>query len=150
MSTEDLTARVERVEAAEGVRDLLWRYASTMDRLPPIEELADLFTEDAVLESADRHEGRDAILAYYDGVLSSLTAARHHVVNSTISVEGPDRARHRGYFLALLERGGETLLVHGDYDDLVVRGADGRWRFQQKGNLGMGSITVQVTAESEA
>jgi ketosteroid isomerase-like protein len=146
----DLAARVERLEAIEGVRELLWRYASTMDRLPPIAELADLFTEDAVLQGADRHEGRQAILAYYEGILSSLTAARHHIVNSTIAVESGARARHRGYFLALLERDGATLLVHGDYDDVVVRGADGRWRFQEKGNLGMSATTLRATVESEA
>lgn len=150
MTADDLAARVERLEAAEGVRELLWRYASTLDRLPPIEELTDLFTADAVLLSADRHEGREAILAYYDGVLSSLTAARHHIATSTIAVEGPDRARHRAYFLAVLERGGETRLVYGDYDDVVVRGADGRWRFQEKGNIGRGATRLRAAAESEA
>jgi uncharacterized protein (TIGR02246 family) len=150
MSADDLAARVERLEAAEGVRDLLWRYASTLDRLPPIEELADLFTADAVLLSADRHEGREAILAYYDGVLSSLTSARHHVTTSTIAIEGSDRAHHRGYYLALLQRDGATLLAYGDYDDVVVRGADGRWRFHEKGNISRGATTLHTAAESEA
>lgn len=150
MSHDELQARVERLEAAEAVRALLWRYATTMDRLAPAEELADLFTEDVVLETGSRHEGREAVLAYYVGVLSTLTAARHHVVTTTVEVQGPGRARHRGYFLALLDRRGEIRMVYGDYDDVVVRGHDGRWRFERKGNRGAGSILIQAAGEGEA
>jgi hypothetical protein len=42
--------------------------------------------------------------------------------------------RHRGAFLAYVTRGGVTSLLCGDYDDEVVRGDDGRWRFRVKRN----------------
>lgn len=140
----DLAERVERLEAIEAVRELIWRYASTVDRLGDIGELADLFTEDAVLTNPDRHEGRQAILDYYGGVLSALESARHHIVNSTIVVEAPGRARHRGYFLAFLRRGDDELVVVGDYDDVAVRGEDGRWRFSEKGNHTAGVKALQT------
>lgn len=139
---DDIQARLERLEAAEGVRELLNRYATTVDRLPPVDELADLFTEDAVLINPDRHEGRGAILDYYGGVLSSLEWSRHHVVNSAIELSGPGRARHRGAFFALLRRDGGDLLVFGDYDDEAVRGDDGRWRFEVKRNQISGVRTL--------
>ncbi|NLT07234.1 MAG: nuclear transport factor 2 family protein [Solirubrobacterales bacterium] len=146
---DDTAARLERLEAAEGVRELLQRYTATVDALPPVERLADLFCEDAVLVNPDRHEGRAAILDYYGGVLGGLEWSRHHVVNSAIEVEGPGRARHRGAFFALLRRAGadSDLLVFGDYDDVAVRGEDGRWRFAVKGNHMAGTRTLADDSE---
>jgi hypothetical protein len=141
MSDDELTQRVERLEAIEGVRDLLCRYAVASDSLKAA-NLADLFTEDVILRNPTAYEGRETVVAYYDGVLSSLTSARHHIVNSTIDVQAPDRARHRGYFLAVMFRTTGTTIVFGDYDDLVVRGADGAWRFKEKGNYGAGSLPI--------
>lgn len=145
----ELEHRIERLEAVEGVRELLWRYAATVDRLPPAHELSDLFTEDAVLVNPDRHEGRQAVLDYYGAVLGSLEWARHHIVNSLIEIEGPGRARHRGYFLAFLCRDGSEMVVYGDYDDVVVRGDDGRWRFKEKGNHAAGASTLPSAAQTE-
>jgi hypothetical protein len=145
----DLEARIERLEAVEGVRELVWRYASTVDRLGPIDELAHVFTEDAVMINPDRHEGRGAILDYYGRVLGGFDFARHHIVNSTVTIEGPGRARHRSYFLAFIRKRGDELVVFGDYDDVAVRGDDGRWRFSEKGNHTAGVTTLSAKATTE-
>jgi ketosteroid isomerase-like protein len=145
----DLESRLERVEAVEGVRELLWRYASTVDRLGPIEELADAFTEDAVLINPDRIEGRQAILEYYGGVLGSVEFAHHHITNSTITVEQPGRARHRSYFVALIRRAGGEVLVFGEYDDVAVRCDDGLWRFSEKGNNVASATALPAKATTE-
>lgn len=145
MSTDDLARRLGRLEAIEAVRELLARYAAACDRLQA-NDLTDLFTEDAVLTSASRYEGRTAIIDYYDGVLSSLVSARHHVINSAIELETPDRATHRAYFLAFLTRDSGPTVVLGDYLDVVVRGTDDVWRFREKGNFGAGSIPLSSGA----
>ena len=130
----ELEERIERLEAVEDLRTLLARYAAVVDNDKDVNRLRDLFTEDAALENPTRYEGREAILEYYLGVMKSLEASRHHVVNSSFELEAPDRARHRGAFLAYLARDGVMSLVCGDYDDEVVRGNDGRWRFSVKRN----------------
>jgi hypothetical protein len=108
-----------------------------MDALPPISELGDLFTEDATLRTGPAAlVGRAAILEHYDRVLSPLVACRHYIANSTIEPLGPTAARHRSYFVALLNGESEAKLVQGSYDDEVVRGDDGTWRFHRKGNQG--------------
>jgi SnoaL-like protein len=129
-----LEERIERLEAAEELRALLATYASVVDNDKDVNRLRDLFTADAALENPTRYEGRDAILEYYLGVMQALEASRHHVVNSSFEFETPTRVRHRGAFLAYVTRGGVTSLLCGDYDDEVVRGDDGRWRFRVKRN----------------
>ena len=150
VNADDLLQRVHRLEAIEAVRATLSRYAATCDSLSAGEDLGDLFTEDAVLSTVAVHEGRPAILDYYAGVFGSLSAARHHIVNSAIELEEPERARHRGYYLAILTRDGESTAVFGDYDDVLVRGADGRWRFREKGNHGAGSLPLGVSQPAAA
>jgi hypothetical protein len=143
--SDDITQRLDRLEAVEGVRLLLARYAIASDSLLA-GNLVELFTEDVVLRNPAEYHGRDAVLQYYDGVLSTLISGRHHIVNSTIEIEAPDRARHRGYFLAFLFRATEALIVFGNYDDVVVRGADGAWRFQEKGNYAAGTAPLPTGA----
>jgi uncharacterized protein (TIGR02246 family) len=146
MSEASIESRLERLEAAEDIRSLLRRYTSTMDALPPISELADLFTEDATLNTGSAEVvGRAAILEHYDRVLSPLVSCRHYLSNSTIEPLGPGVARHRSYFVALLNGEGEAKLIQGDYDDELVRGADGAWRFRRKGNQGTIVIPVDPT-----
>ena len=130
----ELQERIERLEAVEELRALLTRYATVVDNDKDVNRLRDLFTEDAALENPTRYEGRDAILDYYLGVMLALEASRHHIVNSSFELETPDRAQHRGAFLAYVARDGVVSLLCGDYDDEVVRGDDGRWRFSVKRN----------------
>jgi SnoaL-like domain len=142
MSADDLIRRIERLEAAEGVRDLVARYARVIDGTDLAGEFSSIFTADAVLYSNGEYTGRTAIFEYYESVLSQVTFSRHHILNSAITVEAVDRARHRGAFLAMLGRGGQSIVVFGDYDDLAVRGSDGLWRFAIKGNQTIGSTTL--------
>jgi ketosteroid isomerase-like protein len=149
VAMSDLERRVECLEQAEEVRAFLRRYVTTMDNNPTLDALGELFTEDAVLTNPTRYVGRDAILAYYGGVLDAMESSRHHIVNSAIAIEDDGTARHLGSFVAFIRRDGRELVVQGDYDDVLVRGSDGRWRFREKGNQTADVRTLAAIAGTE-
>ena len=128
MEAWELTAR-------ERIRDTIARYAHLVDRAR-IDELLELFTDDATLEAGDGPpaHGRAAIRESFVGTRDRLAAAavrpliRHHVGNVLIALEGRAVATVESYFLALTERG----LDHwGRYRDRLVE-RDGRWLFQHR------------------
>jgi len=128
MELWELTAR-------ESVRETIARYAHLVDR-GRIEELLQLFAEDATLEAGERPpaHGRDAIRAFFLGTKGSLAAAatrpliRHHVTNVLIELTDRETATASSYFLAITERGPDHW---GRYQDrLVARG--GRWLFHHR------------------
>jgi uncharacterized protein (TIGR02246 family) len=141
----DLERRLADLEAKEEIRAFIADYCRLNDALTELDALIDLFAPDAVMRNpAGAHEGQDAIRAYYTKFFSSGTRfARHHVLNQVITMDGPDRARHDSYFLAMLGREGESKIVYGAYADTVVR-RDGRWFFQEKVNdiVGPTSLTA--------
>lgn len=135
-----LLARVERLEAAEAIRRLKARYAELVDaryegggplppeRLAPIaDEIAALFTEDAVWEAGGRLgtcRGRDEIRARM--AEPTLFGSRHYFVNPVIEVDGA-RARARWELLAPCTlRDGRAAWMAGAEDDEYAR-LDGRW-----------------------
>jgi ketosteroid isomerase-like protein len=128
METWELAAR-------EGVRDTIARYAHLVDA-GRIDEVADLFTPDGVLEANDLPPaaGRDAIRAFLGGTKSRLAASttrpwiRHHVSSVLVEVEDPTTATARAYFFALTERGPDHW---GRYRDRLVL-HERRWRFAHR------------------
>jgi ketosteroid isomerase-like protein len=117
--------------AREAVRDLVARYAHLVDR-GRLDEVAALFTDDAVLEAGDLPpaRGRAAIRSLFADTGGRLAAGgapaliRHHVTSVQVDVLGPDDAEAASYFQALTAGG----LDHwGRYRDRVVR-RDAIWR----------------------
>lgn len=103
--TDDLIARLERIEARDAVRRVTMRYFRLCDALgpdTPFAALGDLFAHDAVWEGRGRyrdafgrHDGRQAIVA----MLAAYAKPPHFVLNAhylsseDIEVDGPDSAR---------------------------------------------------------
>ena len=120
--------------AREAIRETLARYAHLVDR-GRLDDVAALFTEDAVLEAGDEPpaRGRAAIRALFAGFGTRLAAGgrariRHHVSTIAIAFEDPRTATAESYFLAVLDTGPDHW---GRYRDrLVLR--DGRWLFAQR------------------
>ena len=127
METWELVAR-------ELIRDTIARYAHLVDR-GRIDELLELFAEDATLEAGDAPpaRGRAAIRAVFVGTGARLATAapplvRHHVSNVLIDVAGPDAATAQSYFVAFTARGADHW---GRYRDRFVRQGS-RWLFQHR------------------
>jgi uncharacterized protein (TIGR02246 family) len=141
----DLERRLADLEAKEEIRAFVADYCRLNDALTELDALVALFAEDAVMRNpAGTHDGREAIRTYYTNFFKSGTAfARHHVVNQVIRMDGPDRARHDAYFIAMLGRDGESKIVYGSYADTLVK-RDGGWLFQEKIN----DIVAPTTLEA--
>jgi uncharacterized protein (TIGR02246 family) len=131
----DVETRLANLEAKEEIREFIALYCSTNDKRGAVEELVGLFTDDAVMRNpAGEHSGRGAITEYYTKFYASgVTFARHHVVNQVITILEPGVARHESYFIAMLGRDGESKIVYGRYDDILVK-QGGNWRFKEKIN----------------
>jgi hypothetical protein len=122
--------------AREEIRDTIIRYAHYADS-GRAEDLAGLFTEDGILEIKDRavHRGRAEIRGMLEGAKTGVTERarspliRHHNTNVLIEFDGPERARTRLYFLAVMADGADHW---GRYRDVLVSQPDGRWRFLER------------------
>jgi len=121
--------------ARELVRETVMRYVHLVDA-GRIDELLELFAEDATLEAGERPPARGgaAIRALFLDTQTRLAAAttrpliRHHVSSLEVDVLGPASATARSYFLAITERGPDHW---GRYRDRLVN-VDDRWLFQHR------------------
>jgi len=98
------------------------------------DELLGSFTPDGVLEvPGARHEGRDAIRDFMNGVGSSrkgpdLSGARHHLTTSRIEFKQNGDAESWTYFY-VMRRG--KVIQEGTYIDIFTRARD-RWLIAQR------------------
>lgn len=130
-----LERRIERLEAAEAIRNLKALYCELCDTGYRADELAGLFAEDAVWDGGTalgRHEGREAIRAFFHTMPSTLSFAIHHVTNPRIVV-APDVRSATAHWLLLQAatqaQGGQGLWFAASYEDRYVR-IDDAWLFQ--------------------
>jgi uncharacterized protein (TIGR02246 family) len=136
--TEDLAARVQRLEDQAAIFQLFMDYRHCLDT-KDFSGYAALFSDDGEFVAQDlRATGRAAIEALVDGMRGSLLTDAagddiHVVANPEIRVDG-DRATARSTWIYVVRRadGGPDLCKVGHYDDELVRGADGRWRFARR------------------
>ncbi|RTE65303.1 nuclear transport factor 2 family protein [Amphritea opalescens] len=99
---DTLLARVDALESAEAIRACINRYMDLCDHLnpaTPLDELGDLFTEDAIWEgkgaryakSFGGYQGRDnivAMLAKYTAEPAHFSLNVHYLASEVIRVEG--------------------------------------------------------------
>ncbi len=117
----------------EAIRKLKAQYCYAVDD-GRADSVAELFAEDALcdLESfGGKHQGREAIRAFYRKLLAQMIPAIHSVSNPLITVDG-DRATGLWYLLVAVIRAGETqpLRIAARYHDRYVR-EHGSWRIAE-------------------
>jgi len=138
-----LEARIRVVEDIEEIQKLMATYEDYVDSLQRLEELTDLFTDDAKLVVSflgdagaeaiivGTHEGKEAIRTLLS-VLNPTTISycAHLVTNPNITVDG-EKAKGRWYllcpFTALTREGPIAAWEQGTYDNEFVK-VDGKWR----------------------
>jgi hypothetical protein len=121
---------IEEVLAREEIRDLMARYTASGDR-GKVEALAACFAPDGVLEFPGASaKGPDEIVKVlrYGDRNPALQRVRHHVSNPLITLEGPEKASIRAYFLNLTNAGPDH---SGVYVDRLVKLPEG-WRFAHR------------------
>lgn len=133
--TDDLTRRLERIEAKEAIRDLVVRYGMAVDDRD-MDAVGDGFTDDAVFRHGDDsivNHGRDEIVAFYTDRLRAFGATYHYPHSHLIELDANDPDRATGVVCAHAELGidGRTYVTALRYHDQYRR-EDGEWRFAER------------------
>lgn len=128
--TDETLDRLKRLEDLEQLRTLKHRYAALCDADYNADELAELFTEDAVWDGGvmGRHAGREAIRTFFACAPELMPFAIHHVSNALLDIDG-DRASGRWYLWQPCLTRSQALWLAGTYEDRYRRDAD-TWRFE--------------------
>jgi len=125
---------VQRLIEIEAIKDVRIMYSHHFDG-QRIDELVDLFTEDAVCEFGAAYGGDWVGKAQIKRNFARFVAGEgsehsvmHAVTNPWIRLDAEDRARGRWYLLDLRTTPGvdNPLILFGIYDDLYHK-VDGRW-----------------------
>ena len=133
----ELELTIGKLQAAEEIRHLKARYAKVCDTGYSPAEMAPLFTEDAVWDGGQfgRHEGRDAICAFFGAVSADIVWALHYMIAPIVEVDD-DLVDARGtWYLwqpctVVGPDGPQAVWLTGTYADLY-RKEDGAWRFSE-------------------
>jgi uncharacterized protein (TIGR02246 family) len=127
-------ARLQLLEDERAIMQVLTVYGHAYD-YGLEEEFADCWTDDAVLTYPDAPvlQGRPQIREFFRGHTHFPEARHHHmVVDPRIQLDG-DRAAVESYFMRVDGYpDGPHIRSFGRYIDVLVRGADGAWRFLER------------------
>ena len=133
---ESLESRIQRLEDIEAIKQLKARYCALCDDGYDADQLADLFTEDALWHggSLGIAEGREKIRKFFQNTPAVMPFAVHMVMNPAIEVDG-DTATGRWYlfqaatFQPAAKPAATALWGSARYDEEYVR-VDGEWKFK--------------------
>jgi len=131
---EALEKRLQAVEAVIAIQNLKARYAACCDDHYNADEIAALFTADALWESPSlgRFEGREAIRTFFRGASQIFSFAIHYSLNGQIDVHG-DQAKAQWYLFmpCTLAKDNQAMwrasIDHEEYGCL-----DGTWKISRK------------------
>lgn len=138
-SQPDLSARVERLESIDAIRQLAARYAVALDARD-LDALVGLFVDD--VRVGDRH-GHDALRAFFDTSLREVGVTVLHVAGHVIDLDTDRPGRATGIVSCRAEvellpdsgSGASTWVVQAiQYHDSYARTAGG-WRFVRRRHL---------------
>jgi len=120
------------------LQDLNNAFVHTLDH-DHVEELVDLFTEEAVYTHGDRRsEGREAIRALFEARRAAgVRTARHLSTGLMLQIDSATLARGRSVCLTFAFDGPPPVTpatphLVADFEDRYQRCADGRWRIAER------------------
>jgi ketosteroid isomerase-like protein len=133
MNLEDLARRIQVLEDTEAIKKLKAKYCTYCDNHYDADGIASLFAEDAVWDGGNfgKHEGREAIRAFFRGASQIFPFALHQVMNPTIEVQ-EERATGSWYLLqpATLADGNRAVWLAARYEEEYVK-LGGEWKFKR-------------------
>ena len=132
MTLEDIDRRLRAIEDIEEIKRLKARYCSYCDDNYDADNIASLFTEDAIWDGGirGRAEGRDEIRNFFIRASHRLPFAVHMVMNPIIEVDG-DSAKGIWYLFqaCTYAEGDQAVWGSARYDEEYVR-LEGEWKFR--------------------
>lgn len=128
MTTDDLAARIERIESRQAIADLPTRYARAVDARD-IDTWLSLFVED--VDCGRRGTGREALRTFIDPGVRTFYRSVHFICGHVVDFDDTDNATGTVYCRAEHEDGDQWVAMAIIYFDRYVR-RDGRWYFVQR------------------
>lgn len=129
-NSDNIQAQLADIEA---IKQLKSRYAMACDDNYNPEELAAMFTDDAIWDGGEFgcFRGRAAIYDYFSAMVDVVDWALHYMSNPVIEVDGND-ATGRWYLWQpmVLKEGSQAVFLGAHYHDRYVK-VEGRWLFQE-------------------
>jgi ketosteroid isomerase-like protein len=126
--SQDIAARIDRIESEQAIRHLAQRYALAID-MRDIDAIVNLYVED--VKVTRETSGRQALKHSFDTVLRSFRASVHHVGTHVIDFDDADNAHGICYCRCEHEVGDTWVPVYLYYLDLYTR-VDGRWYIKRR------------------
>jgi ketosteroid isomerase-like protein len=127
--TQDLAARIDRLESLDAIRQLASKYALAID-VRDLDAVVSLYVAD--IKVGPQAQGRDALKAVFDRVLRGFTTTSHQVQNHVIDFEDADHAQGlvtcRCEHEVATPHGPKWVVVQNLYHDRYER-VEGRWYF---------------------
>lgn len=144
-TTRTLEDRVRELEDERDVLRTLHQYVQALDDLV-LEQFLDCFTEDGVFETQTkapwahannvRLQGHDELAAYFHrraaGKGDPPRPSGHHMVTPDIRIQGDEAIVKAHFAVYYADDEGPGFQTMGRYRDVLVRCADGRWRFKER------------------
>lgn len=127
--SEDLFARIDRLESLDAIRQLAAKYSLALD-MRDLDAMVNLFPEDVRVSREE--SGRAAFKRWMDDTLrQQFTGTSHHIGNHIIEFEDPDHALGVVYSKNEHETGGDWVIMQMLYWDNYER-VDGVWYFRRR------------------
>lgn len=126
--SEELAARLDRMESIDAIRQLASKYALAVD-MRDTDAIVNLYVADAKVSRDE--SGRPALKASFDRVLRNFRASVHHIGGHVIEFDDPDNAHGIVYCRCEHEIGDKWVPVYLYYLDIYRRDAD-RWYFRRR------------------
>lgn len=126
---ENLSARIDRLESLDEIRQLVSKYALSLD-MRDMDAHVNLFAED--IRVSKEKCGRSHLKRWLDDTLRlQFTGTSHHIGNHVIEFKDPDHAFGVVYSKNEHETGNEWIIMQMLYWDDYER-MGGRWYFRRR------------------
>jgi len=128
----DLEKRITRLEDIEAIKQLKARYSHICDDDHNPDQIASVFAEDGVWESADfgQARGHEEIKKLFSGFKEMFTFSQHNMMNPVIEING-NTATGIWYIMGpwTLREGEKENWMALRYDDDYIK-INGEWKYQ--------------------
>jgi len=125
----DLEARIDRLESLDAIRQLVSKYALSLD-MRDVDAHVNLFARD--IRVSREATGRQALKVWLDEMMrDQFTGTSHHIGNHIIEFDDPDHAHGVVYSKNEHETGDEWVIMQMMYWDNYER-IEGSWYFRRR------------------
>ncbi len=125
----DLEARIDRLESLDAIRQLVSKYALTLD-MRDVDAHVNLFAED--IQVSRETSGRPALKIWLDKMMrDQFAGTSHHIGNHVIEFDDADHAHGIVYSKNEHETGKEWVIMQMIYWDNYER-VNGSWYFKRR------------------